>query len=258
MEIHAYLSRKDKFVSIQWFFGVIIWLCLCMKLLQFTNPSLVFGLSWFFQTCGSSSSGQDSCWSSPCGGLSCVDSDGQTRCGGEGCDGVVTAANSAWRKAQDSEQEIMNAMEEVEKLSKMVSPTGPGLGWVWFWQVLFCVVSGSEGCSHLCFFFRYQRPNSKQMRQSRAHRTSWWRPTEPNRKWTRATRNWEVSSDRSETSSHVRLHSLFNEIKHQTSPALSTLQVPQVCRVMWLSCCWFYLAAMIQQSKFVMCPQSEI
>lgn len=58
-----------------------------------------------------------------------MDSEGQTRCGGEGCDGVVTAASSTWRKAQESEQEITSAMEEVEKLSKMVSLTGPGLCW---------------------------------------------------------------------------------------------------------------------------------
>ncbi|XP_074489366.1 laminin subunit beta-1a isoform X2 [Sebastes fasciatus] len=73
------------------------------------------------KTCGSPASGQDSCLSSPCGGLGCVDSEGRTRCGGEGCDGVVTMADSIWRKASDSEQEIISAMEEVEKLSKMVS-----------------------------------------------------------------------------------------------------------------------------------------
>ncbi|XP_068168110.1 laminin subunit beta-1a [Antennarius striatus] len=72
------------------------------------------------QTCGSPSSGQDSCGSSSCGGLGCVDSDGRIRCGGEGCDGVVAAASTAWKRAHDSEQEINNAMEEVEKLSKMV------------------------------------------------------------------------------------------------------------------------------------------
>ncbi|XP_070762831.1 laminin subunit beta-1a [Enoplosus armatus] len=72
------------------------------------------------KTCGSPSSGQDSCWSSPCGGLGCMDSEGRTKCGGEGCDGVVTTASIAWRKARDSEQEIISAMEEVEKLSKMV------------------------------------------------------------------------------------------------------------------------------------------
>ncbi|XP_068595796.1 laminin subunit beta-1a [Brachionichthys hirsutus] len=73
------------------------------------------------QTCGSPSSGQDSCGSSSCGGLGCVDSEGQTRCGGEGCDGVVEAASTAWKRAYDSEQEINSAMEEVEKLSKMVT-----------------------------------------------------------------------------------------------------------------------------------------
>uniref|UniRef100_A0A7N6BV95 Laminin, beta 1a n=1 Tax=Anabas testudineus TaxID=64144 RepID=A0A7N6BV95_ANATE len=64
---------------------------------------------------------KDSCSSSSCGGLSCVDSQGRARCGGEGCDGIVTMANSVWTKAQESEQEIITAMEEVEKLSKMVS-----------------------------------------------------------------------------------------------------------------------------------------
>ncbi|XP_074521308.1 laminin subunit beta-1a [Halichoeres trimaculatus] len=74
------------------------------------------------KTCGSPSSGQESC-SSPCGSLGCVDSEGQTRCGGGDCDGVVTAAVRVWTKARDSEQKILGAMEEVEKLSKMVSET---------------------------------------------------------------------------------------------------------------------------------------
>lgn len=55
-----------------------------------------------------------------------MDPEGQPKCGGEGCDGVVTKAGSSLRKAQDTEQEITNAMEEVEKLSKMVSAPGPG------------------------------------------------------------------------------------------------------------------------------------
>ncbi|KAM7003159.1 laminin subunit beta-1-like isoform 1-T1 [Tautogolabrus adspersus] len=73
------------------------------------------------KTCGSPSSGQESCGFSSCGGLGCVDSEGRTRCGGELCDGVVTTASRAWIKAQDSEQKILGAMEEVEILSKMVS-----------------------------------------------------------------------------------------------------------------------------------------
>ncbi|KAF0040712.1 hypothetical protein F2P81_006610 [Scophthalmus maximus] len=73
------------------------------------------------KTCGSPSAGQDMCGSSSCGGLGCVDSEGRTRCGAEGCDGVVMTAHSVWRKAQESEQEINSAMGGVEKLSKMVS-----------------------------------------------------------------------------------------------------------------------------------------
>ncbi|XP_022625413.1 laminin subunit beta-1-like [Seriola dumerili] len=72
------------------------------------------------KTCGRPSAGQDLC-SSSCGGLGCVDSEGRAACGGEGCDGVVTTADGVWRKARESEQEILSAMGEVEKLSKMVS-----------------------------------------------------------------------------------------------------------------------------------------
>lgn len=61
-----------------------------------------------------------------------MDSEGRPKCGGEGCDGVVTKASSSLRKAQDTEQEILNAMDEVEKLSKMVSLKGLS----WFWLLL--------------------------------------------------------------------------------------------------------------------------
>lgn len=57
-----------------------------------------------------------------------MDSEGQPKCGGEGCSGVVSQTNSSLKKAQDTEQEITSAMEEVEKLSKMVSPLRTG--WV--------------------------------------------------------------------------------------------------------------------------------
>lgn len=55
-----------------------------------------------------------------------MDSEGQPKCGGEGCDGAVATASSSLRKAQDAQQEIISAMEEVEKLSKMVRPTHQG------------------------------------------------------------------------------------------------------------------------------------
>uniref|UniRef100_A0A3Q3AW65 Laminin, beta 1a n=1 Tax=Kryptolebias marmoratus TaxID=37003 RepID=A0A3Q3AW65_KRYMA len=73
------------------------------------------------KTCGSSLPGQNLCWSSSCGGLGCVDSEGQTRCGGDGCDGAVTTASSVLMKAQESKEELMSTIAEVEKFSKMVS-----------------------------------------------------------------------------------------------------------------------------------------
>uniref|UniRef100_A0A667Z6H2 Laminin, beta 1a n=1 Tax=Myripristis murdjan TaxID=586833 RepID=A0A667Z6H2_9TELE len=72
------------------------------------------------KTCGGPL-GPEACSAASCGGLSCLDAEGNRKCGGEGCNGLVTLAHSAWQKARDSEQEISSAMEEVEKLSKMVS-----------------------------------------------------------------------------------------------------------------------------------------
>uniref|UniRef100_A0AAY5L648 Laminin subunit beta-1 n=1 Tax=Esox lucius TaxID=8010 RepID=A0AAY5L648_ESOLU len=42
-------------------------------------------------------------------------------CGSPGCNGLVALSNKAWLKAKDFDQEILTAMEEVDKLSKMVS-----------------------------------------------------------------------------------------------------------------------------------------
>ncbi|MGH0126894.1 UNVERIFIED_CONTAM: hypothetical protein FKN15_034351 [Acipenser sinensis] len=70
------------------------------------------------KTCGSSGV---SCTEGQCGGLSCRDEDGTMKCGGEGCDGLVTLSHNAWKKAVDFDREILNALAEVDQLSKMVS-----------------------------------------------------------------------------------------------------------------------------------------
>nr|XP_046234781.1 laminin subunit beta-1b isoform X1 [Scatophagus argus] len=70
------------------------------------------------QMCGGAAEG-DSCSGSPCGGLGCVGKDG-ARCGGEGCRGLVTTSQSALKSAKDLDQEILTAMQEVDKLSRMV------------------------------------------------------------------------------------------------------------------------------------------
>lgn len=72
------------------------------------------------QTCGGAAEG-DSCSGAPCGGLGCVGSDGAPQCGGEGCKGLVTTSQTALKSAKDLDQEILAAMEEVDKLSRMVS-----------------------------------------------------------------------------------------------------------------------------------------
>lgn len=62
-----------------------------------------------------------SCAESECGGLHCRTAAGQRKCGGPGCDGLVTVAHNAWQKAMDFDRDILSALAEVEQLSRMVS-----------------------------------------------------------------------------------------------------------------------------------------
>ncbi|TMS02719.1 Laminin subunit beta-1 [Larimichthys crocea] len=71
------------------------------------------------KTCGGAAEG-DSCSGSTCGGLGCVGQDGEPHCGGEGCGGLVTTSQTGLKSAKDLDQAILEAMEEVDKLSRMV------------------------------------------------------------------------------------------------------------------------------------------
>ncbi|XP_039372294.1 laminin subunit beta-1 [Mauremys reevesii] len=71
------------------------------------------------KTCGTPSGA--SCADSECGGLNCRTAEGEKKCGGPGCKGLVTVAHSAWQKAMDFDRDILSALAEVEELSKMVS-----------------------------------------------------------------------------------------------------------------------------------------
>lgn len=46
--------------------------------------------------------------------------DGEPRCGGQDCKGVITQTNNAWKKAKDLDKDIMDSLKEVEKLQRMV------------------------------------------------------------------------------------------------------------------------------------------
>ncbi|KAM9846074.1 laminin subunit beta-1b [Aulostomus maculatus] len=90
------------------------------KLDKLSNELDTFDLIPLSQkTCGSAAEG-DSCSSSTCGGLGCSNEDGTPRCGGEGCEGLVTASQTAIKSAKNLDKEILDAMQEVDKLSRMV------------------------------------------------------------------------------------------------------------------------------------------
>ncbi|XP_049892775.1 laminin subunit beta-1b [Epinephelus moara] len=71
------------------------------------------------KTCGGAAEG-DNCSGSTCGGLGCVGEDGAPQCGGEGCEGLVMTSETALKSAKDLDKEILAAMQEVDKLSRMV------------------------------------------------------------------------------------------------------------------------------------------
>lgn len=74
-------------------------------------------MSVFVKVCGGAWS-RESC--GECGGLRCVNEDGEPQCGGQDCKGVITQSNSVWKKAKDLDKDIMDSLKEVEKLQRMV------------------------------------------------------------------------------------------------------------------------------------------
>lgn len=46
--------------------------------------------------------------------------DGEPRCGGQDCKGVITQTDNVWKKAKDVDKDIMDSLKEVEKLQRMV------------------------------------------------------------------------------------------------------------------------------------------
>ncbi|XP_051911890.1 laminin subunit beta-1-like isoform X1 [Hippocampus zosterae] len=73
--------------------------------------------------CGTAADG-DECAGSACGGLGCAGKDGVARCGGEGCQGLVAITQTALKSAKELDEEILAAVQEVDKLSRTVWEAG--------------------------------------------------------------------------------------------------------------------------------------
>lgn len=87
--------------------------------------------------CGghSNASVNGSCEDSPCGGAGCRDNQGNHVCGGDGCNGTVSASLAALSHAKNATNALETANEELHNVAKKVT------------NVLFNVVS-----VHLVFF----------------------------------------------------------------------------------------------------------
>lgn len=73
------------------------------------------------QACGAAGD-QDGgqCAMTPCGGVGCLGVDGKMWCGGDGCSGSITISRRALKSAKDFDQEILSALQEVDRLSRRV------------------------------------------------------------------------------------------------------------------------------------------
>ena len=79
-------------------------------------------LVFFPQVCGghANASSNGTCHDSPCGGAGCRDNDGRRVCGGDGCDGTVSASLKGLKHANDVTDNLTAASEDLQGMAKKV------------------------------------------------------------------------------------------------------------------------------------------
>uniref|UniRef100_A0A667ZMI4 Laminin, beta 2-like n=1 Tax=Myripristis murdjan TaxID=586833 RepID=A0A667ZMI4_9TELE len=72
------------------------------------------------KVCGghSNASANGSCPDSPCGGAGCLDDEGNRVCGGEGCNGTVSASLAALNRARDVTDNLTAASEDLQRMAR--------------------------------------------------------------------------------------------------------------------------------------------
>uniref|UniRef100_A0A1A8HRR4 Laminin, beta 1b n=1 Tax=Nothobranchius kuhntae TaxID=321403 RepID=A0A1A8HRR4_NOTKU len=90
------------------------------KLEKLSNELKILDMSPLSEKMCGGAAGAEGEGCAPCGGLGCVGEDGAPHCGGEGCSGLITKSKNVLKVSQNLDQEIQEAVQEVDKLSRMV------------------------------------------------------------------------------------------------------------------------------------------
>ena len=128
------------------------------------------------QVCGghSKASVNGSCSDSQCGGAGCRDNQGKLVCGGEGCNGTVSASLAALNHARNVSESLTVANKELQNVARKV----------WWERLLFSAITGQRLSLDLTSWFPVHSSRISPLWR-RMWRTRPWTPwTKPRRRRT--------------------------------------------------------------------------